>query len=48
MGRAGAARAAAQHDAEVEAGKLAALIEGMAAPGDDRLNPQAIPATAAR
>jgi colanic acid/amylovoran biosynthesis glycosyltransferase len=34
MGRAGAARAVLQHDAAAEAGKLAALIEGLGATGD--------------
>ena len=42
---AGAARAAGQHDADIEAGKLAALIEGAAAAGRPA-NPRVIPAPA--
>jgi glycosyltransferase involved in cell wall biosynthesis len=45
MGRAGAARAAGQHDADIEAGKLAALIERDADAGRPA-NPRVIPAPA--
>jgi glycosyltransferase involved in cell wall biosynthesis len=45
MGRAGAARAAAQHDADAEAEKLAGLI-GRTAFTAGRENPQAIPVPA--
>jgi colanic acid/amylovoran biosynthesis glycosyltransferase len=44
MGRAGAARAAEQHDADAEAGKLAALIERTASVGQE--NPRVVPAPA--
>jgi hypothetical protein len=44
MGRAGAALAADRHDADAEAAKLAALIEGAAGPR--RAEPQATPAPA--
>ncbi len=42
MGRAGAARAAAEHDAAIEAGKLAALISGHGAIGDRPGEPSSI------
>jgi glycosyltransferase involved in cell wall biosynthesis len=48
MGRVGAARAAAQHDADIEAGKLAALIEGTAGVHRANLRANPAPALAAR